>query len=169
MVYSVYSVNLYVCHRLSVCVDNLNRIFHFTHHVVSCCVLLCRLSVKYSGDDTAASGKAFVSQIRAAASIISSNHTAMTHALCSALILRRLISSGVSALNWGCITESVSTLSDHADGAFDTILFEEIRTELAAVRASFESKTPFVDACESYGKACAYPGKLRLFMILRIC
>ena len=102
----------------------------------------------------------FLSTVQAAASVISSNHTAMTHALCSALILRKLIKNGAGALTWSTITESVSTLSDHSSSTFTatTALVDELRTELAAVRASFDSKISFVDACESFGKACAYPG-----------
>lgn len=113
----------------------------------------------------------FLTTIQFAASVISSNDTAMTHTLTSALILRKIIHTGSYALTWTTITECASTLSDHTTSTatvtatttatatvFNTALMEEIRTELMAVRASYDSKIPFVEACESYGKACAYPG-----------
>ena len=125
---------------------NTYKYFYFYHD-------LLRLSV-----DMNIQTASFLSTVQTAAAVISSNSTAMAHALCSALIVRKLIHSGPSALSWSTITECVSALSDHSSSSSTSPLIEELRAELAAVRTSFDSKVPFVDACESYGKACAYPG-----------
>jgi hypothetical protein len=106
--------------------------------------------------------------VKTTAEVIASNEFAMKHVLASAKILKSIIQNGSSQLNMEKLMDlslspdisDVDLISEWEQVSLnnDRISIIYIIACCVQVKEAFSNNENFTDACERFGKSCAYPG-----------